>query len=63
MKLRMKFTTNGKYTGKYTGDVEINGSLDEFNCYMYTLDQPDLCLYRFCRNPIFYKGAYSHFIA
>jgi hypothetical protein len=50
MKPRLKFTTNGKYTGDYTGDVAINGALDEFNHYMCRLGQVDLCLYRFFRD-------------
>ena len=52
MKPRLKFTTDGKYTGDHTGDVAINGSLDEFNHYICKLGQGDLCLYRFRRDPI-----------
>ena len=55
MKPRMKFYNDGKYTGEHYGDVAINGSLDEFNCYMYVLAQPDLCLYRFTRDPFVYR--------
>jgi len=60
MKPRMKFYNNGKYTGDYSGEVAVNDSLDEYNCYMYVLEQPDLCLFRFCRGPVIYKA--FHFI-
>lgn len=55
MKPRLIFDCNGKYTSKYSGDVDSCGDLDEFNCYMHQLEQPDLCLFRFCRDPVIYK--------
>jgi hypothetical protein len=57
MKPRLKFTTDGEYTGDYTGNVAINGSLDEFNRYMRKLGQIDLCLYRFSRDPFIIANA------
>ncbi len=52
----MKFYSNGKYAGDYSGDMD----LDKYNCYMYMLEQPDLCLFRFSRYPPIYRGVFHN---
>ena len=52
MKPRLKFTTDGMYTGSYSGNVEVKGKLDAYNNYMDELIRPDLWLVKFDLAPL-----------